>query len=194
MVVVSRAARKDVRSRAKGSPKERGRVRARVKGRRGLAQMSSVSRSHWARDCPSHHGGKGKRAVSSGQGSKSSSLFRQAYLEGDRYDWITGAGAFTVSVPSMVNFASFEFDGKFILDSGATMSMGGVDLLQKIQEIYTDAGLNLTSCLVKPLRLRFPFRKWKRRRVDECSAFFFGLAGNFLHSCTQRARTRVVGG
>ena len=46
-------------------------------------------------------------------------------MEGDRYDWITGAGAPTVSVPSMQNFASFDLDGKFILDSGATMSMGG---------------------------------------------------------------------
>ena len=37
--------------------------------------------------------------------------FRQAYLEGDQNDWITGAGAFTVSVPSMQNFASFDLDG-----------------------------------------------------------------------------------
>ena len=27
---------------------------------------------HWARDCPSHHGGKGKRTVSSGKGYKNS--------------------------------------------------------------------------------------------------------------------------
>ena len=39
--------------------------------------------------------------------------------------------------------------------SGATMSMGGVDLLQKFQEIYADAGLQLTSHHVPPLRFSF---------------------------------------
>ena len=48
----------------------------------------------------------------------------------------TRAGAFAVWFPSLQNFASFDLQGKFILDSGATMSMGGVDLLQKFQEIY----------------------------------------------------------
>ena len=58
--------------------------------------------------------------------------------------------------PSLQNFASFDLQGKFILDSGATMSMGGVDLLQKkIQEIYADAGLQLTSHPVPPLRFSF---------------------------------------
>ena len=71
---------------------------------------------HWARDCPSHHGGKGKRNVSSGKGYKNSSPFRQAYLEGDRRDWITGASAFAVWFPSLQNFASFDLQGKFILD------------------------------------------------------------------------------
>ena len=33
--------------------------------------------------------------------------------------------------------------------------MAGVDVLQKIQEIYADTGLNWTSCLVKPLRFSF---------------------------------------
>ena len=37
-------------------------------------------------------------------------------------------GAFAVWLPSLQNFASFDLQGKFILDSGATMSMGGVDL------------------------------------------------------------------
>ena len=32
------------------------------------------------------------------------------------------------------------------------MSMGGVDLSQRIQEIYAGAGLQLTSRLVSPLR------------------------------------------
>ena len=64
----------------------------------------------WARDCPSHHGGKGKRVNSFGKGHKNSSPFRQAYLEADKHDWITGAGAFAVSVPSLQNFASFDLD------------------------------------------------------------------------------------
>ena len=46
----------------------------------------------------------------------------QAYLEGDRYDWITSARAFAVFVPSMQIFASFDLDGKVILDSATTMS------------------------------------------------------------------------
>ena len=45
----------------------------------------------------------------------------------------------------MQNFGSFDIDGKFILASGATMSMGGVDLLQRIQKIYAGAGIQLTS-------------------------------------------------
>ena len=32
----------------------------------------------------------------------------------------------------MQNFASFDLDGKIMLDSGATVSMGGVDPLQSI--------------------------------------------------------------
>ena len=35
------------------------------------------------------------------------------------------------------------------------MSMGGVDLLQNIQEIYEDASLQLTSHPVSPLRFSF---------------------------------------
>ena len=67
---------------------------------------------HWARDCPSHHGGKGKRVNPLGKGHKNSSPFRQAYLEGDKHEWITGAGAFAVSVPSLQNYESFDLDGK----------------------------------------------------------------------------------
>ena len=93
--------------------------------------------------------------LSSGKGYKNSSPFRKAYLEGDRRDWITGAGAFAVSFPSLQNFASFDLQGKFILDSGATMSMGGVDLLQKFQEIYADAWLQLTPHPLPPLRFSF---------------------------------------
>ena len=55
----------------------------------------------------------------------------------------------------MQNFASVDLDGKIMLDSGATMSMGGVVPLQNIQEIYADAGLNLTSHPLKPLRFSF---------------------------------------
>ena len=110
---------------------------------------------HWARDCPSHHGEKGKRVNPVGKGHRNSSLFRHSYQEGDKHHWITGAGASAVSVPSLQNFASFDLDGKFILDSGATMSMGGVDLLQRIQEMYAQAGHRLTSHPVSQLRFSF---------------------------------------
>ena len=90
------------------------------------------------------------------------------------------------------NFASFDLDGKFILDSGATMSMGGVDLLQRIQEMYAQARLRLSSHPVSPLRFSFangqedvstsvlpvPYVLWK--------VFF-------LHSSVERARTSAVG-
>ena len=144
----SHVARRDVSVQDKESPEKRARERA--KGRRPGPCLLCQG-PHWARDCPSHHGGKGKRTVSSGKGYKNSSPFRQAYLEGDRRDWITGAGANGILFPSLQNFASFDLQGKFILDSGATMSMGGVDLLQKFQEIDTDAGLQLTSHPVPPL-------------------------------------------
>ena len=112
---------------------------------------------HWARDCPSQHGGKNKRVNSFGKGHKhkNSSPFRQAYLEGDKHDWVTGAGAFAVAVPSLQSFASFDLDGRSVLDSGATMSMGGVDVLQRIQEMNEKASLRLTSRPVSPLRFSF---------------------------------------
>ena len=96
-----------------------------------------------------------KGTVSSGKGYRNPSPFRRAHLESDRRDWITGTGAYAVWFPSLQNFASFDLQGKFILDSGATMSMGGVDFLQKFQEIYADAGLQLTSHPVPPLHLSF---------------------------------------
>ena len=143
---------------------------------------------HWARDCLSHHGGKGKRTVSSGKGYKNSSPFRQAYLEGDRRDWITGAGAFAVWFPSLQNFPSFDLQGKFILDSGATMSMGGVDLLQKFQEIYADAGLQLTSHPVPPLRFSFAnCQEDVSTSVFACS--LPALESVFSYSSAARART-----
>ena len=63
--------------------------------------------------------------------------------------------ALAVSVPPLQIFSSFDLDGQFILDSGATMSMGGVDLLQRVQEMYAQAGLRLTSHPVSPLRFSF---------------------------------------
>ena len=62
------------------------------------------------------------------------------------------------------------------------MSMGGVDLLQKFQEIYADAGLQLTSHPVPPLRFSFangqvdvstsvlpvPYLPWKVFFLFEC--------------------------
>ena len=93
----------------KGKPREKG--KGKIKGRRpGPCLLCQ----NWSRDCPSHHGGKGKRTVSSGKGYKNPSPFRQAYLESDRRDWITGAGAYAIWFPSLQNFASFDLQGKFI--------------------------------------------------------------------------------
>ena len=92
---------------SKGKGKRQGKSKGKGKGRR-LGPCLLCQGPHWARDCHSHHGGKGKH----GKGHKNSSPFRQAYLEGDKHDWITGAGAFAVSVPSLQNFASFDLDGK----------------------------------------------------------------------------------
>ena len=139
---------------SKGKGKRQGKSKGKGKGRRPGPCLLCQG-THWARDCPSHHGGKGKCVNTFGKGHKNSSPFRQAYLEGDKHDWITSAGAFAISVPSLQNFDSFDLDGKFILDSGATMSLGGVDLLQRIQEMYARDGLRLTAHPVSPLRFSF---------------------------------------
>ena len=166
---------------SKGKGKRQGKSKGKGKGRRPGPCLLCQG-LHWARYFHSHHGGKGKRVNLLGKGHKISSPFRQAYLEGDKHVWITGAGAFAVSVPSLQNFASFDLDGKFILDSGATMSMGGVDLLQRIQEMYAHAGLRLTSHPVSPLRFSFangqedvstsvlpvPYLPWKSYFTFEC--------------------------
>ena len=138
----------------KGKGKHRGRSKGKSKRRRPGPCLLCQG-PHWARNCTAHHGGKGKSTVSSGKGYKNSSPFRQAYLEGNERDWSTGAGALAISFPSLQNFANFNLEGKFILDSGATIAMGGVDLLQKIQEMYAQAGLQLTSHPVSPLRVYF---------------------------------------
>ena len=78
---------------SKGKEKRQNMSKGKGKGRRPepclLCQVP-----HWARDCPSHHGGKGKRVNSCGKGHKNSSPFRQAYLKGDKHDGVTGAGVF----------------------------------------------------------------------------------------------------
>ena len=72
------------------------------------------------------------------------------------------------------------------------MSMGGVILLQKIQEIYADAGLQLTSHPVPPLRVSFA-----NGQEDVSTSVFarslFALESDLLHSSVERARTSVVG-
>ena len=160
-----------------GKGKHRGKSKGKSKGRRPGPCLLCQG-PHWARDCPSHHGGKGNRTVSSGKEYKNSSPFRQAYLEGDRRDWITGAGAFAVWFPSLQNFASFDLQGKLILDSGATMSMGG------------QTSVDFTSRATTP----FLFRERSRGRVDECFACSLpALESNFLYSSAERARTCAVG-
>ena len=130
----SHVARRDTPAKEKGNTGEKSKGKS--KGRRP-GHCLLCQEPHWARDCPSHHGGKGKRTVSSGKGYKNPSPFRQAYLEGDERDWITGASALTISFPSLQNFASYDLEGKFILDSGATMSMGGVDLFAENSKKFT---------------------------------------------------------
>ena len=58
-----------------GNGKHRGKSKGKSKGRRPGPCLLCQG-PHWARDCPSHHGGKGKRTVSSGKGYKNSSPFR----------------------------------------------------------------------------------------------------------------------
>ena len=73
-----------------GKGKSRGKKGHSSKGKgkhRGKSKGKSMERSprpcllcqgpHWARNCTSHHGGKGQA---------------HAYLEGNERDWITGAG------------------------------------------------------------------------------------------------------
>ena len=171
---------------SKGKGKRQGKSKGKGKVRRPGPCLLCQG-LHWARDCASHHGGNGKRVNSFGKGHKNSSPFRRAYLEGDKHDWITGAGAFAVSAPSLQNFASFDLDGKFILDSGATMSMGGVDSLQRIQEMYAQAGHPVSP-------LRFFFRERTRERVAECFACtVLALESHILHSSVERAKTSAVG-
>ena len=142
----SHAARKD----APAKEKENVRARAKEKARGDVLDHVSCARDLTGLVIVFHIMVE-RASVSTplGKGHKNSSPFRQAYLEGDKHDWITGAGAFAVSVPSLQNFASLDLYGKFILDSGAT------DLLQRIQEMYAQAGLRLTSYPVSPLRFSF---------------------------------------
>ena len=95
MVVASRAARKGVRSGATEGAKER--ARARAKGD-ALSRVFCVKVILGPVIVLHGNGGKGRRVVSSGKGSKSSlTFFDKHILEGDTHDWVTGAGAFTSS-------------------------------------------------------------------------------------------------
>ena len=101
------------------------------------------------------------------------------------------AGAFAAWFPSLQNFASFDLQGKFVLDSGATMSMGGVDLLQKFREIHADAGpVDFTSRATTS----FLLRERSRRRVDECFACsLLALEGDFLYSSVNAPGPMLLG-
>ena len=101
----SHVARRDVSAQERESTEEKARERA--KG--DVPDHVFCAKDHTGFVTVLHiNGGKGKRTVPSGKGYKNSSPFRQAYLEGDRRDWITGAGAFAVWFPSLKNFASFD--------------------------------------------------------------------------------------
>ena len=121
----------------KGKRKHKGKSKGKGKGRRPGPRLLCQG-PHWARACPPHHGGKGKRATSFGKGSKNSSPFRQAYLEGNEQDWMTGGHLCRILSVSTLTGNLFS-------------TLGGVDLLQRIREIYADAGLQLTSRSVSPL-------------------------------------------
>ena len=148
----SHAARKDAPAKAKenvrarAKEKARGDVLDRVSCARDLTGLAIVLHIMVERASVSTHLARDTRTLH---------RFDRLTWKATSIDWITGAGAFAVSVPSLQNFVSFDNDRKFILDSGATMSMGGVDLLQRIQEMYAQAGLRLASHPVSPLRFSF---------------------------------------
>ena len=124
---------------------------------------------------------------------KNSSTFRQAYLEGDKHDWITGAGAFAVSVPSLQNFASFDLDGKFILDSGATINVHGRRRFVAQNSRNVLSGRSSTH-FTSRVTTSFFLRERTRGRVDECLACaVLALESHILHSSVERARTSAVG-
>ena len=72
------------------------------------------------------------------------------------------------------------------------MSMGGVDLLLRVQELYARAGHRLTSHPVSPTS--FLLCELTRGRVDDCSACaVLSLESHILHSSAERGRTSAVG-
>ena len=76
-------------------------------------------------------------------------------LQGDDGDRTTSAGAFSVTVPGLPSLTNFNLDGKRVLDSGATMSTGGVGLLQNTEELHAGYDLILTSRAVSPSPFSF---------------------------------------
>ena len=142
---------------------------------------------HWACDCPSHRGGKGKLVNLLGKGHKNPSPFRQAYLEGDKHDWITGS--FLAEFCKLLTSTESSFS---IPESQCPWEV--LILLQRIQSrnVCADAGLrvHITSCITTPCFLR----ERTRGRVDECFACtVFALESHILHSCAERARNSAVG-
>ena len=79
------------------------------------------------------------------KGANNKRTLRQAYAQGDGHDWPTGVGAHAVQVPRLIAANGVELQGKLSLDSGATISMGGVDLPTEIQSYYMTSGLRLIS-------------------------------------------------
>ena len=57
----------------------------------------------------------------------------------------TGAWSFGIDVPMLFGFAYKTLLGKIILDSGATCSMGAVDLLTYVQEQFWKNGVVLNA-------------------------------------------------
>ena len=97
---------KKVRSNT-GKGKHRGKSKGKGKRRRPGPCLLCQG-LHRVRGCPSHHGGKGKRATSFGNGSKNSSPFRQAYLE-DRSRCFRSLGAISRRILSVLTLTGNLF-------------------------------------------------------------------------------------
>ena len=111
----------------------------------------------WARDCPSHHGGKGKRTVLHlAGGTRTLHRFDKLNLEGDGRDWNTRRCFWQLRFPSLQNFVSFEPSKGSSFSTLEPRCPWEVSIFsQRFQEIYADAGLQLTSHPVSPLRFSF---------------------------------------
>ena len=76
----------------------------------------------------------------------------QTYGGGNYY---AGAMSFGIQVPALIGFSYQPLLGKIILDSGATCSMGAVDLLTYVQEQFYKNGIVLNTRKAQNLTFSF---------------------------------------